>query len=43
MDKYAPKWRYGSEAEVEEAFRSWLDEAHVKLLRLIFLRYRFNK
>jgi Fic family protein len=42
MDKYAPKWRHGSEREVEEAFRSWLAEARTKLLKLIAAHYRFN-
>jgi hypothetical protein len=42
MDKYAPKWRHGSEAEVEEAFRSWLGEVRAELLRLIAAHYRFN-
>jgi rubrerythrin len=42
MDKYAPKWRHGSEADVEEALRSWLSEARASLLKLIAAHYRFN-
>ncbi len=38
MDRHAPKWRLGADAEAFEAMASWLVEERARLARMIMAR-----